>query len=233
MQRRSDLDTFYSLLTDLESRTGGRRRLGDCTGRMYWPERGVYFIFEPKECRSSPSTTSRVVRVGTHALTEKSQTTIWKRLSQHRGSMKSGGGNHRGSIFRLLIGEALMNKNAELAVNSWGSGSSAPREIRQSEKTHEIRVSEYLADTTVLFLPVLDTVGSTSQRGIIERNSIALLSCYTDPVPDQPSPSWLGHHSGRERVRRSGLWNNQHVDEVYDPEFLNLLEHLVSQADLA
>jgi hypothetical protein len=200
---------------------------------MYWPVRGVYFIFEPKEYRNSPLKTSRVVRVGTHALTEKSQTTIWKRLSQHRGSMKSGGGNHRGSIFRLLIGEALMKQNAKLVIGSWGRGSSAPREIRQSEKAHEIRVSEYLADTTVLFLPVLDTAGSTSQRGIIERNSIALLSRYMDSVSDRPSPSWLGHHSGRERVCRSGLWNNQHVDETYEPDFLNLLEHLVRQTNPA
>lgn len=231
MQRHSDLSAFYNLLADLENRIGGKRRLGDCTGRMSWPKRGVYFFFEPQEYRTNSRTISRVVRVGTHAITEKSQTTIWNRLSQHRGSVKSGGGNHRGSIFRLLVGEALMAKDAELVIDTWGHGSSAAREIKQSELTHEIKVSEYLAEMQVLFLPVLDAASPASQRGIIEQNSIALLSCYLDPTAEQPSGSWLGHYSRRQRVRRSGLWNNQHVDEAYDPTFLRLLKQLVGQID--
>ena len=44
MQRRSDLAVFYGLLDELEVRIGERRRLGDCHGRMSWPERGVYFF---------------------------------------------------------------------------------------------------------------------------------------------------------------------------------------------
>jgi hypothetical protein len=27
----------------------------------------------------------------------------------------------------------------------------------------------------------------------------------------QPSPHWLGHHSPIEKIRRSGLWQVQHV----------------------
>jgi|SRR5690625_5184571 len=229
MQRHSDTDTFYSLLAKLESAVGGTRRLGDCHGRMVWPERGVYFIFEPHEYRSNDQTTLRVVRIGTHALTDGSRTTIWQRLSQHRGSMRSGGGNHRGSIFRLLIGEALMQKNTEWTTSSWGQGSSAAGEIRELEKEHEIRVSDYVADMEILFLPIPDAASPGSLRSVIERNSIALLSNYLTPSPDQPSTSWLGHHSGRDRVRQSGLWNNRHVDEKYDPLFLVTLEQLIAQ----
>jgi hypothetical protein len=50
-----------------------------------------------------------IVRVGTHALETGSQTTLWKRLSQHRGQARSGSGNHRGSIFRLIVGTALIH----------------------------------------------------------------------------------------------------------------------------
>lgn len=233
MQRISDLNAFYGLLAELEGRIGGLRRLGGCHGRMKWPERGVYFLFEPGEQRSIDPATPRVVRVGTHALMSKSRTTLWKRLSQHRGTTSPRGGNHRGSIFRLLSGEALMNRDPTLAEASWGCGSSTTREIRQHEREHEARVSDYLGTMTLSFLPIPDASGPESARGLIERNSIALLSNFTTPAPDQPSPNWLGHHSGRERVRRSGLWNNNHVDETYDPDFLNLFEDLVRRASPA
>ena len=47
-------------------------------------------------------------------------------------------------------------------------------------------------------------------------------------VLDPPSPGWLGLHSSRERVRLSGLWNQRHVHEDYDPVFLFDLERLIS-----
>jgi hypothetical protein len=40
---------------------------------------------------------------------------------------------------------------------------------------------------------------------------------------DPASPSWLGHSSDRARVRGSGLWNQQHVEESHDPIFLDAL----------
>lgn len=227
MPLRSDLDAFYALLDHLAVRIGGQRRLGDCHGRMSWPQRGVYFFFEPGEHRDVAPAHHRVVRVGTHALNSNSRTTLWKRLGQHRGTSSPRGGNHRGSIFRLLVGEALLYCDASLTVESWGRGSSATRDLRDIEREHEIRVSEYLGEMKLLFVEAPDDPGPESARGIIERNSIALLSSYIEPAPDQPSAGWLGNHSGRERVRRSGLWNNNHVDEAYDPNFLNLFNDLV------
>jgi hypothetical protein len=104
MDRLSDLVRYYDLLDRLEQKLGGERRLSECSGRMDWPKRGVYFFFEPGEERRDSGHGPRVVRVGTHALTTNSRTTLWNRLSQHRGVEKSGGGNHRGSIFRLIVG---------------------------------------------------------------------------------------------------------------------------------
>jgi len=74
-----------------------------------------------------------------------------------------------------------------------------------------------------------DEAGPESRRGFIERNSIALLSNYNKPRLDPPSAVWLGHHCNRERVRNSGLWNSIHVDEDYDPAFLDELDRLVSE----
>lgn len=96
---------------------------------MPWPERGVYFFFEPDERRDPDPTSQRVVRIGTHALGARSRTTLWKRLSQHRGTSNPRGGNHRGSIFRLLSGEALMNRDPSAMAKSWGKDSSAGREL--------------------------------------------------------------------------------------------------------
>lgn len=66
-------------------------------------------------------------------------------------------------------------------------------------------------------------------RGIVERNTIALLSERTGGI-DRPSDGWLGLHADNEKVRTSGLWNVNHVDESYDPEFLDALVVLVAEA---
>jgi hypothetical protein len=66
-----------------------------------------------------------------------------------------------------------------------------------------------------LWLSIEDDAGPHRLRSYIERNSIALLSNYHKLALDPPSQSWLGHHSHRERVRKSGLWNQNHVDELY------------------
>lgn len=58
---------------------------------------------------------------------------------------------------------------------------------------------------------------------------IALTSGIIGPAADPPSSSWLGLYSGRERVRRSGLWNQQHVDELYAPGFSDVLKAAVER----
>ena len=74
----------------------------------------------------------------------------------------------------------------------------------------------------LIWLPVHERY----QRGRIERNSIALLSCRTGGT-DRPSTDWLGHYAHSEKVRTSGLWNANHVDEHHDSAFLDELEHLI------
>jgi hypothetical protein len=86
--RISDLQKLYGLLGSLAERVGGARTLATCSGRLEWPRRGVYFFMEDGEVRSDSGTGPRIVRVGTHALTEGSGTKLWTRLSQHRGQTK-------------------------------------------------------------------------------------------------------------------------------------------------
>ncbi len=84
-----------------------------------------------------------------------------------------------------------------------------------------------------LWLAVEDEAGRGSRRGYIERNAIALLSNYGRHPIDQPSSSWLGHHCNREKVRASGLWNSNHVNEDYDPAFLGVLTRLVAEMEIS
>lgn len=37
------------------------------------------------------------------------------------------------------------------------------------------------------------------------------------------------YDSNRARVLASGLWNQHHVDEIYDPAFLNTLETIIAE----
>ena len=193
---------------------------------MPWPSRGVYFFGEGDEMRTDSGRGRRVVRVGTHALTTGSKSTLWGRLSQHKGQVKSGGGNHRGSIFRLLVGGALIAKKG-LTFPSWGKGNSARGPTRAAEAPLECQVSGVINAMPLLWLAIHDPPGPESERGYIERNSIALLSNAQGPPLDLPSQNWLGRHSDREKVIRSGLWNQRHVEDGYDPAFLDRLEQLV------
>ena len=225
----ADLDRFYVLMAQLASRPLQGRQLKEYSGRLQWPARGVYFFMEPGECRSSHPSVHRIVRVGTHAVSALAKSTLWGRLRAHRGGA-DGGGNHRGSIFRLHVGAALLAADEE-QLATWGVKASAPIEIRATEAAHERRVSAYICSMSVLWVGVPDDPGPRSHRSIIERNSIALLSNHCAPV-DPPTSTWLGRHSPREEIVRSGLWNLNHIDERYDPGALDLLEHYVSMTGL-
>jgi hypothetical protein len=229
-RRLDDLIRFYAILGCLERAVGGRRTLAACSARMDWPRRGVYFFMENGETRTDSGEGPRIVRVGTHALTSTSKTTLWTRLSQHRGRERSGGGNHRGSIFRLLIGSTL-GRAGGAGCPTWGVKSSASRDIRKNEEGTEVAVSRIIREMPFIWLAVDDPPGSSSARGVIERNSIALLSNLGKLPLDPPSPGWRGRSCdrGRARVRDSGLWNQNHVDEEYEPVFLDALEHLVER----
>lgn len=226
-QLTSDLERFYSLLKTLAASPSQGDVLGSCHGKSCrWPSRGVYFFLEPGEHRHADPSASRVVRVGTHAVGVGAKSTLWGRLRAHRGS-RDGRGNHRGSIFRLHVGAAILRAN-QLELQTWGVGGRAAREIKQREVDHEHRVSAYLNKMRVLWIAVPDEPGPRSERSFVERNAIALLSNQLKPI-DPPSAGWLGLRSPRPEIAASGLWNLDYVDENYNPAFLDTFERLVTE----
>jgi len=222
--RQRDIERLYTTLRRLEDELGGKRLLSECTGKDDWPISGVYFFFEPGESRSG-RTEPRVVRVGTHRVSKGSKTTLWNRLHAHRGT-NGGAGNHRGSIFRKHVGAAMQKANLHTTVASWGLGQSAGAAVREGEQELERKVSKRIGSMTLLWLAIEDEAGPFSDRAYIERNLIGLLNGESNPA-DPPSPKWLGRFSLDDRIRRSGLWNHDHVGYRYSPEFLDVLDKYV------
>ena len=220
--RLDHLKRLYGQLDELVGRIGGRRFQLDQPRPMKKGTCGVYFFFEPGELRKETGRGPRVVRVGTHAVSKGSKATLWKRLRQHQGYVKKPGGNHRGSVFRLLIGRALIEV-PEVDYRYWLLKKGVPKAERVAEKALEVEVSARLAEMSYVWVSVDDPAGKDSDRAVIERNAIALLSNRGKPALDPASATWLGRRSHRETVRESGLWNSRHVDDGYDPEFLDRL----------
>ena len=176
--------------------------------------------------RRHDQTTHRVTRIGTHAVSKGSKSTLWRRLATHRGT-EAGGGSHRSSIFRLHIGKALiMQSQRNLDVRTWGQGQHASKKIRAAEEPLERQVSAYMRKVSVLWVNVPDEPSAASDRAFIERRTIALLS-NSSYNHDKASENWLGNFSAKSEIRTSGLWNVNHVGEPFDKRVLQVLERYI------
>lgn len=233
-----NIERFYNLMDRLEDQAGGKQKLEDCTGYMDWPDRGVYFFFSPTETRED-SDQLRVTRIGTHAVSEGSSTSLWDRLKQHYGTGSGSknhphGGNHRGSVYRKRVGEAFIHKdNLQDEYPSWddrwSSISRERDEVRDEEYSLEKRVSQFIRKQPFLWVNIDDEPSKHSDRATVEKNAIALLSNFEKEPIDPCSKDWLGKESPKKEIRKSGLWNVNHVDESYSSDFLDLLEEKVEQ----
>ena len=237
MARQENLDRFYGLLDDLEQRVGGTRKLKNGTGYMDWPDRGVYFFLEPGETRESTNQL-RVTRVGTHAVSEGSNTSLWNRLKQHSGTGSGSsnhphGGAHRGSVYRKRVGEAIIEKH-DLHDDypdwdkRWSNIDRERSAVRDEEYMLERRVSAHIREQPFLWVDLDDEPSADSDRAVLEQNAIALLSNVETRAVDPRADCWLGRQSPRREIRDAGLWNVNHVAEPADPSFLDLFETAVA-----
>jgi hypothetical protein len=220
---------FYSCLKTLYAGQGGGRQFLNCDGKLDWPKRGVYLIFEPDELlrgKKFGPLVNRITRVGTHAVSQGSKATLWNRLSAHRGT-SLGGGNHRSSIFRLHVGAALIAKSPrKWVVPTWGIGQVAPAETQQSERKLEEEVSRVIGRMSVLWLDVPDDPSAQSDRAFLERNAIGMLS-RSYLLDGYRNETWLGYHSKNINIPLSGLWNLNHLNAVPSKNFVEILSTYV------
>jgi hypothetical protein len=221
LSKSEDIERFYDLIRDIEKKMDGIRYLRDFDVKGHLPEAGVYFMFEEGEFRSDLPNQLRVTRVGTHATHPEQRTSLKERLEEHRG-IPGGRGVSRRSVLRRHVGLALINESqGQINIPTWGRRGHISAEQRQQEELLERLVTSYVGEMMVLWLPVpgIDRAAYDKRRKV-EKNSIALLSNRLEPF-DKPSKEWLGLHHPKDTVRRSGLWNIQHVYQAYDPLFLD------------
>lgn len=187
MSRMRDTDRFYEIMMHLEKRVDGTRCLVNSIGAMDWPKQGVYFFFERGETRKTGEL--RVVRVGTHAVSQNSKTRLWDRLRTHRGTLSGkyrGGGNHRASVFRKLVGSAIIQRE-HLKCDNWDVGQSAKECVRKAE--HYRSQSKQLHHTPTLSL---DT-------------------CRGQSKPKQHScRDWTKYHCLAKQLQQT--WNHRPID---------------------
>ncbi len=173
MSRMRDTDRFYEIMMHLEKRVDGTRCLVNCIGSMDWPKQGVYFFFERGETRKTGEL--RVVRVGTHAVSQNSKIRLWDRLRTHRGTLSGkyrGGGKQRDSVFsphdrRLCV------ETDDLKGENWDVGQSAKECVRKAEHYIEVKASNYIRHLPFLWIQAEDKASPNSIRAVIERNTLS------------------------------------------------------------
>lgn len=222
--RIRDLDRFYGWI-DAEREAGRAFPFAALSTRVV-PKRGVYIFLDPTELNFR-GIKPRVVRIGTHAVSAGSQASLRGRLRTHLGPTNEIG-NHRGSIFRLHVGRAMLEAGLGLAsLPTWGEGQDASPEIKALEQAHEIAVSRYLQRLHVVLLDINDEPSKHSMRARVEMQLIALFSDTMRPI-DLPSSEWLGLKSPVAPIRQSGLWNIRGIGGKYNSSgadsFFSLLE---------
>lgn len=221
-----NVQRFYDGISKLAKSTGGIRSFNECNGRMYWPRRGVYFIVDFNENHIVSNDFPRIVRVGAHALSEGVKSTLWQRLKNHKGT-KDGGGNHRSSIFRWHVGNAIIKKGG-LVCDTWEMRKNFDKDVRESERYIEQLVSAYIGQLGVVVLEVDDLPDATSNRAFIEKNAIALISSINSSISFS-TVDWLGNYSSRNEIIDSCLWNVDYTDSGYDDTFIKTFEYYIDE----
>lgn len=216
------INDLYEIFNLFKKQNGRVFKLKELVNSEYVPKKGLYFFFNEDEQRLLYPSQNRIVRIGTHAVSNGAKSTLYQRLKQHKG-MNNLDGNHRSSIFRLHVGNALIQKN-NLDCNTWGQDVKINEEQKKKEGIIEKMVSEYIGEMPILLININDDSSKYSDRSYIEQNTIALLSDNHLPI-DYQYENWLGNYSIHEAVRSSSLWNVDYTkNKKYDENFLEILK---------
>jgi hypothetical protein len=160
------------------------------------PRNGIYVLFEEGERGHG---TNRIVRIGTHT----GDGQLPSRLNQHFVNE-----NKDRSIFRKNIGRCLLNRDGDPFLKDWERDltTRAARDAYESRidfaKQQEVekRVSEYMRSR---FRFAVFEVAEKEIRLWLESRIVSTISRCDEC---SPSPSWLGLHSTKRKIREGGLW---------------------------
>lgn len=165
------------------------------------PDNGLYILFEKGETGHD---VDRIVRIGIN----KGESNLKSRIGEHFINK-----NKDRSIFRKNIGRALISKRGGSLLEHWDIDltSHATREVYKDIIDHEklMMIEQEVSgiiQSNFSFVVIQENSGE--KRKDFEAKLIATVSncseCY-------PSADWLGKYSPKEKIRRSGLWQENHL----------------------
>lgn len=168
------------------------------------PRNGIYFFYEEGEGE-------RIVRVGTH----KGNARFYDAIRTHYGTRQSFRAWRRTSEFRYHLGAALLNRDQDPRIAEWLD--------RKGERMRDVEaeVTELLHKTFTFRALSVDDL---HERLALERALIGVLSA-TPTMGEE----WLGLHAVNPVIRKSGLWNVDHIGAT-DPIDLARLRKLIEQS---
>jgi len=185
------------------------------------PRNGIYILFETGETGHG---TSRIVRIGTHRGADQ----LRSRLKQH--FIKE---NKDRSIFRKNIGRAILNRDHDPFLEQWEldltTRDAMQRYINVVDFSKQLqvehRVSKYIQESCHF---VVFRVDEKERRKAWESKLISTVSLCTEC---QPSRSWLGKYSPKEKIQQSGLWivNELYKKPLSDSEYIELEKAIIGK----
>jgi hypothetical protein len=166
------------------------------------PKNGIYILFENGETFKG---LDRIVRVGSHTGDNQLQSRLYQHFSDE---------NKDRSIFRKNIGRCFLNMVNDPYLDIWELDLTTRAQRKKNahlindslQKKLEKRISRYIQNN--LSFAVIK-VNKKKERLYLESRIISTISLCPDC---RPSPKWLGLHSPKEKIKRSGLWQ---VNELY------------------
>jgi hypothetical protein len=162
------------------------------TPKSELPTNGIYFFYEDGEfCTHVNERQKRIVRVGTHRVDENFRNRI---NSHYRGNKNS-------SVFRKHLGGALIRRKdpKDKRLKQWLEQDAPTFQEMETEVTTELK--EHFSFRCI-------PVEYKDKRLRLEEELIATMANCDNC---KPSENWLGNFAADELVRKSGLWNHQHV----------------------
>lgn len=170
------------------------------------PLNGIYILFEKGEKGHGGE---RIVRIGTHTGGDQ----LRSRLKQHFLNE-----NKDRSIFRKNIGRSLLKQSDDPFLEFWELDLTTRKAKEQYshlidfeyQEAIESRVSQYIQN---YFSFCVFEVHNKQERLEIESKIISTVSWCASCGS---SNSWLGNHSPKDKIVKSGLWL---VNELYKTPF--------------
>ncbi len=203
------------------------------------PHNGIYFFYEDEEIWGHGDNHPRIVRIGTHK-----DNNFQSRISSHFllnenkmnfDQMKSPPKDR--SIFRKNIGRAILNKDKDKYLDIWEKDFTPRIEremhghLRDIEKEMKIEteITTLLREKFSFKFVIIDSQEERMGSGGLESSLIGTVArCGLC----KPSENWLGRHSPKTEIARSGLWLSQHLDahEINESEKI-IIEDAVTKTN--